>query len=334
MMALPSGELWNRVMASISATVKCRDKVSIVTACRASIGTSLRISAMNSSRRLEGTCWARAVTISSNTDSLGIVLTYRWAAARRAVSESADCAAAAEATASASSVIVAIRAACRMRAGLQILDVHGLTARRTLGHCIGELHVTHAILEVGVRDLLAPADGVHELFFHPPADALLRRNGDLLQLLVAASAAGEPLGIDLDAQRPFAAEDPRLGRRRKRGQRGKAQVGDRPALEVDEDVDVVGHLDLVPLAALVLALGRGDLGHGHDPPGGAEPAHHRLIPDAHVQDVVAGEIDVLPPVQRVALLREARLLGALHLDRVQRAGVALGDQLLELAIHF
>src|SRR5262245_54387934 len=282
MMARPSGELWNRVMASISSTVKCRDMVSIVTACMASIGTSFRMSVTNSSRRFEGTCWERVATISSNTDSLGMVVTYRWAAARRAAVVSGDCAAAAVATASASSVTVVTRATCRMSTSLQILDVHRLTARCAPGHGIGEPHVTHAVLEVGVRDLLAPADGAHELFLHPPADALLGRDGDLLQILVAAPPAGEPLGVDLDAQRPFAAEDPRLRRRGQRGQRGKAQVGDRPALEVDEDVHVVGDLDLVPLTGLVLALGRGDLGHGHDPAGRAEPAHHRRSEERRV----------------------------------------------------
>src|SRR5262245_59269388 len=286
MMARPSGELWNRVMASISSTVKCRDMVSIVTACMASTGTSLRMSVTNSSRRFEGTCWARVAIISSNTDSLGMVLTYRWAAARRPSAESDDCAATAVATASASTVIVVTRATRPIPPSLPILDVHRLTARRTLGHCIGELHVMHAVLEVGVRDLLAPADGTHELFFHPPADALLRRDGDLLQLSVAPPPTGEPLGVGLDAQRPLAAEDPRLRGRGQRGQRAEAQVGHRPALEVDEDVHVVGHLHLVPLAVLVLALGRGDLGHGHDPRRLTQPAHHGLVPDAHVQDVV------------------------------------------------
>src|SRR4030095_13545526 len=46
---------------------------------------------------------------------------------------------------------------------LQPLDVARLTAGGALGHRVGELHVAHAVLEVGVRDLLAAADRVHEL---------------------------------------------------------------------------------------------------------------------------------------------------------------------------
>src|SRR5262245_56489542 len=137
-----------------------------------------------------------------------MVVTYRWAAARRAAAESDDCAAAAVATTSASSVIVVTRATRRIAISLQLLDVHRLTACRALGHCICELHVPHTVLEVGVRDLLAPADGADELFLHPPADTLLRRDGDLLQLSVAATPAREALGVDLDVQRPLATEDP------------------------------------------------------------------------------------------------------------------------------
>src|SRR4029434_3211187 len=133
--------------------------VSIVTASMASDGTNFRMSAANSSRRSEGTCWDSVSTISSNTDSLGMVLTYRCAAARRAAAESDDWAVVAVATASTSSTIVVTRPARRIQPSSQILDVHRLAAGRALCHCIRELHVAHAVLEVRVRDLLAAPDG-------------------------------------------------------------------------------------------------------------------------------------------------------------------------------
>jgi hypothetical protein len=183
-----------------------------------------------------------------------------------------------------------------------------------------------------VRDLLAPTDGVDELLLDPPADPLVGRDGDLGQGGVAPPGTGQPPGVDLDVQGTVAAEDPRLRRRRERRQRAEAQVPDR-GLEVHQDVDVIRHLDLVPGPRLVLPLRLGDLGHGHHAPGRPQPAHHRLVPDAHVEDVVAAQADVLAPVHGVAELGEAPLLGALHLDGVDLAGVTLGEQLHEDAVH-
>ncbi len=121
---------------------------------------------------------------------------------------------------------------------------------------------------------------------------------NLVERLVAAAAAGEALGIGLEPQRALAAEDPGLGRRRERGHGAEPEVPDGARAEHGQDVDVVGHLHLVHRAARVLAARHRDLRHGRHAVGGAEPAQHRLVPDAHVQDVVAAERDVLPPVER------------------------------------
>ena len=100
------------------------------------------------------------------------------------------------------------------------------------------------------------------------------------------------------------------------------------AAERGEDVDVIGHLHILPGAGLVLAPRHRDLGHGHHGLRGPDPSHHRLVPDAHVQDVVAAERGVLPPVQRLADVGEARLLGRLQLHGQHLADVTFGDEAL------
>src|SRR5262245_9225818 len=77
--------------------------------------------------------------------------------------------------------------------GSERRDVDGLAGLGALRHCVRELHVADAVLEVRVGHLLAPPDGVDELFLHPPAHALLGGDGDLAQLLVRPPAAGEAL---------------------------------------------------------------------------------------------------------------------------------------------
>src|SRR5438552_3938218 len=92
----------------------------------------------------------------------------------------------------------------------EVFDVDRLPRRGTLRDRVGELHVAHAVLEGGVRDLLAAADRADELLLDAPADALRLRHVDLLQLLVAATSTTEPLRLRLDAQRALGAVDPRL----------------------------------------------------------------------------------------------------------------------------
>ena len=58
-----------------------------------------------------------------------------------------------------------------------------------------------------------------------------------------------------------------------------------------------------------------DLGHRRHPLRRAEPAHHRLVPDAHVQDVVPAQRDVVPPVQRARPARRSAPWLGLQLDR-------------------
>src|SRR6266571_7730935 len=84
-------------------------------------------------------------------------------------------------------------------------NIYGLPRGGALRHGIGELHVAHPVLEAGARDLLAAADGVDELLLDAPADPLLLGDGNLLQLLVAASPAGHALGIGFEPQRSLAA---------------------------------------------------------------------------------------------------------------------------------
>ena len=71
-----------------------------------------------------------------------------------------------------------------------------------------------------------------------------------------------------------------------------------------------------------------DLGHRGHPLRGAEPAHHRLVPDPHVEDVVPAQRDVVPPVQRGVRLHEAAPRG-LQLDRQHLAEETLREQRLD-----
>src|SRR5436309_884494 len=77
-------------------------------------------------------------------------------------------------------------------------------------HRLGEVHVAHAILERGQTHRLGAADRTDELGLDPPGVALAVRDGDLLQLPVAATAAAEPRSGLLEPQRAFAAEQPQL----------------------------------------------------------------------------------------------------------------------------
>src|ERR671919_389781 len=111
-------------------------------------------------------------------------------------------------------------------------DVDRLAVGRAAGDGVGELHVAPPVLERGPRDLLAPADGADELLLDPPADALLGRYGDLLQLLVAALPARQPPGLRLQPQRALAAEDPEVAGRGQPGDAAEPQVGHGAVLEV------------------------------------------------------------------------------------------------------
>src|SRR5262249_44990571 len=98
----------------------------------------------------------------------------------------------------------------RLSGPLQLHDLHRLTRRRTLRHRVRELHVADAVLERGVGDLLAAANGVDELLLDAPADAPVGGNRDLGECSVAASSAREPARVRLQAQRAIRPEDPRL----------------------------------------------------------------------------------------------------------------------------
>src|SRR2546423_5862382 len=123
-------------------------------------------------------------------------------------------------SASATRISSALPACCES----QRCDLDALPRRRALRDRVGKRHVAHAVLERGVRDLLAAANRVDELFLDAPADALLRGDRDLGERLVAAASAGEPLGLGLDAERALTAEDPRLRRRRERRERAEPQM--------------------------------------------------------------------------------------------------------------
>ena len=90
---------------------------------------------------------------------------------------------------------------------------------------------------------------------------------------------------------------------------------------------MVGHLHVLPDAGLVLAPRDGDLRHRGDAAGGTEPAHQRLVPDAHRHHVEAAQRGILPPVERLVRVDEPRLVG-LDLDGEGLADVALGQQRL------
>ena len=92
---------------------------------------------------------------------------------------------------------------------------------------------------------------------------------------------------------------------------------------------MIGHLDLTHGAAPVPPSRHGDLGHGRHALERPEPAQHGLVPDAHVQDVVAAQRDVLPPVQRLLALHEAPALRGLQLHGEHLADVALAQERLQ-----
>src|SRR5439155_27311223 len=65
---------------------------------------------------------------------------------------------------------------------------------------------------------------------------------------------------------------------------------------------------------------------------GAEPADHRLVPDAHVEDVVTAARDVLAPVQRRVAIDERGLPRGGQLDGEYLAHIAVGEQSLERGV--
>src|SRR5439155_15599815 len=75
---------------------------------------------------------------------------------------------------------------------LEQRQFHNAAAAGTAGDRLGELHVGDARGEIGVADRLASADRLDELFLDAPAAGLVRRDGNVLQL-VAVSAGGGAL---------------------------------------------------------------------------------------------------------------------------------------------
>ena len=105
-------------------------------------------------------------------------------------------------------------------------------------------------------------------------------------------------------------------------------MGDRAAAELRQDVHVIRDGHLVGRARRVLPPGHRDLGHRGHSLRGAEPAHHRLVPDPHVEDIVPAQRSVVPPVERGVRLHEAARRG-LQLDRQHLTQEALGEQRLD-----
>jgi hypothetical protein len=66
--------------------------------------------------------------------------------------------------------------------------------------------------------------------------------------------------------------------------------------------------------------------------GRANPAHHRLVPDAHLHDVVAAQVSVVPPVERAVVIDESALMHG-HVDGQDVAKVAALDQVLDRDVH-
>ena len=62
--------------------------------------------------------------------------------------------------------------------------------------------------------------------------------------------------------------------------------------------------DGAPASRLILAVGNDGLAQGLDGGGGTRPAHERLVPYAHLHDVVAGHVAVVSPVEGGVPARE------------------------------
>src|SRR5262245_46663544 len=177
---------------------------------------------------------------------------------------------------------------------------YGLPSLGTAGHRLGELHIPDAVFKAGQHDLFLAPNGIHELLFDSPRALLVRWHRDVLELFVTTSSALQRLGRVV--QRAFTAKQPDFGagRQARHGADGEVRLG--ATGHLTEDIHMVryayGTRDAIGIASLVDA----DLGHGHDFGGWTEPAHERLIPDPHVQRVVATHLSVLPPVQRAGLV--------------------------------
>src|SRR5262249_35611156 len=198
-----------------------------------------------------------------------------------------------------------------------------LTARSAPRDRFGELHVAHAIVERRAGDPFFAADGVDELLLDAPSASSLGRDGDLAQRCVAPPAAPELESVGLHTQRAFGAEQPDLGGGCQRRHRAESQVADPTAFELDQDVDVIRYRHLSRHAASVTPLRDGHRRHRGHARGGTDPAHHRLVPDAHIQDIEATEALVLPPVQRSLALDELALRRPfLHGEHVTEIAVA------------
>ena len=102
--------------------------------------------------------------------------------------------------------------------------------------------------------------------------------------------------------------------------------------ELHQDVHVVGDGHRLEIAVVIHSAGHGDLGHCHYLGRRAGPANHAFVPNTHIEDIVAAESAVLPPVQRGAGIHET---GGQHLSfhRQQVAQIAVGHQLLYQIIH-
>ena len=100
---------------------------------------------------------------------------------------------------------------------------------------------------------------------------------------------------------------------------------------VAQHVDVVGDGGGAECAVAVHPLADVDAGHGGHPRGGGHPAHERLVPDAHGEDVVAAQVAVLPPVQRAFALDEAAA-AAQQLDGEDVAQVAVVQEVADRAV--
>ena len=132
-------------------------------------------------------------------------------------------------------------------------------------------------------------------------------------------------------QRALAAEQPDAVGRGQAHDGADSQVRLRAAGHVAQHVDVVGDGGRAQVAVAVLALSGPDARHGRHPRGGPHPAHQRLVPDAHREDVVAAQVAVLPPVQRALGFGEAAA-GAHELNGEDVAQVAVVQHVADRAV--
>src|SRR5262245_45359708 len=147
--------------------------------------------------------------------------------------------------------------------------------------------------------LLQSADGVGEFLLDAPLSGFVRRNGDLTQLLIPRLTSKQFIAALVEVQRTLAAEEPR-SRTWTQTTDGTEVVGPlRTARKVSNDIDVVWDIDVDHGAGLGIAsFAHADAGLSEDTGRMPNPAHGALVPDAHIEAIIAAQAFLLSPVQR------------------------------------